>query len=118
MILSLITSNASAQEAYKKNDVYFELLGSGLIGSVNYERQLSNKPGFGMRVGLGFYPTDDQGWLSIPLGINYLIGLGKSSFIDVGAGVTLTQEPVDFLDFSGNVYDSPPYTNFIPTLGF
>ncbi len=35
------------QSTFKRNDIYLEAGGNGLFGSVNYERQLTNKPGLG-----------------------------------------------------------------------
>jgi len=43
----------SAQKSFKRNTAYFEIAGNGLVLSVSYERQLSNKPGFGLHAGVG-----------------------------------------------------------------
>jgi hypothetical protein len=117
-VLVLSASTAFAQSNFKRNDLYFELLGNGIVASVNYERQLSDQPGFGVRVGLGFFPTE-HGMLSVPLGFNYLVPLkDQKAFIELGLGATLTAEPVLFLDFSGDVYDKGPYTNIIPSVAY
>lgn len=117
-LFALQPTPAGAQNAFKQNDVYFELFGNGIVGSLNYERQFAAKPGLGVRVGVGFYPTE-KGMLSIPVGLNYLINLkNQQSFIDAGLGLTLTSEPVMFLDFSGDVYDKGSYVNFIPSIGY
>jgi hypothetical protein len=117
-LFALRATPTCAQSTFKQNDAYFELLGNGIIGSFNYERQLADKPGLGIRVGLGFYPTEN-GMLSIPVGLNYLINLkNQRSFIEAGLGLTMTSEPVTFLDFSGDVYNDGPYGNFIPSIGY
>lgn len=88
------------------------------MGSFNYKRQLTSKPGIGARVGLGFFPSEN-GMLSVPVGLNYLINLkDQRSFIEAGLGLTFTGEPVLFLDFSGDVYNNAPYTNFVPSVGY
>ncbi len=118
LFFAVSATPACAQSTFKQNDVYFELFGNGIVGSFNYERQFTAKPGLGMRIGLGFYPTEN-GMLSIPIGLNYLITLkNQRSFIEAGLGLTMTSEPVMFLDFSGDVYKNGPYGNFIPSIGY
>jgi hypothetical protein len=92
-ILTLVTFLAStslmAQKDFRKNDMYFELLGNGIGASVNYERQLQDKPGLGVRIGIGYFSGDEQFRVSIPLGVNYLFQLGNNkSFLDAGLSGT------------------------------
>lgn len=96
IILALsINITAYSQEKVKKNELFLELGGNGLLGSVNYNRQLSNKPGFGVRVGLGLYGTDTH--VTVPVGLSYLIPVIKNhSFLDLGFGATYTQSNGDF----------------------
>ena len=117
--LSFVTS-AFAQNAFKKNDMYFEFLGNGIGASVNYERQLGNKPGLGLRLGVGYFSGDEQFRLSIPIGVNYLFAIGKNnSFLDAGVGGTWsgaaglnTKEPAGARDYSERVW------SFIPSVGY
>jgi hypothetical protein len=89
LILLAINFSAFSQE-FKKNEVFIELLGNGLLGSINYERQLGEKPGLGIRVGAGLYGTDTH--MTIPVGVNYLIRVVKNhSFLDLGFGATYTK---------------------------
>jgi hypothetical protein len=91
----------------KKNTAFFELGGNGLFGSVNYERQLTKKPGLSARMGVGFY-SEYAAYVTFPVGINYLFALKKKgAFIDAGLGVTWT---------TGNPSDN--LTHFIPTIGY
>lgn len=89
-ILTLVLStSAIGQDTFKKNDFYFELLGNGIFASLNYERQLTSKPGFGLRTGVGYFSGDQELRLSIPIGVNYLFSLrGNKSFLDAGVGGT------------------------------
>jgi hypothetical protein len=117
-ILLINATTSLAQNTFKRNDLYFELLGNGVVASINYERQLADQPGLGVRVGVGFSPTE-HGVLSVPLGFNYLVPFkNQRSFLELGLGVTLTAEPVRLLDFSGDVYDNGTYGNFIPSVAY
>ena len=54
----------------------------------NYEKQLSDKPGFGLHFGVGL--AGDKP--SFPFGAKYLFQLGKQrSFLEIGAGVILME---------------------------
>lgn len=115
--LLLLSLGVSAQSSIKKNSVYLEAGGNGLFGSVNYERQLTNKPGLGIRAGVGFY-SENAFYLTLPVGLNYLFPLGKKqSFIDAGLGVTWSK--VDgklFTDSKTSTVSS--FVNFIPSIGY
>ncbi|HUS00549.1 MAG TPA: hypothetical protein VMY77_02415 [Chitinophagaceae bacterium] len=54
-LLLCITTFTFGQGTFKKNDIYLEAGGNGLYSSVNYERQLTKKPGLGARIGAGIY---------------------------------------------------------------
>lgn len=85
----LLATPALSQEAFRKNDLYGEFMGNGLWASLNYERQLGDKPGLGLRAGIGYFSGDEVFRVSIPLGINYLFALTPSrSFLDAGVGAT------------------------------
>ena len=105
------------QNNFKKNDIYLEAGGNGLLGSINYERQLTKQPGLGVRIGLGFYPAHAL-YLTIPVGINYLFQLkNDKSFIDAGLGVTWTRSEATLI--GGNRHYAGDYfTNFIPSIGY
>jgi hypothetical protein len=111
----IVCSRITAQKPFKKNTLYSELAGNGLVLSANYERQLGNKPGLGLHIGagLGGYKP------AIPAGVNYLFDLGKhKSFIEAGAGVVFVDR--DFLDDKNNIpYADKSYkAGFTPTIGF
>ena len=73
---------------FKKNQLYLELGGNGLVYSINYERLLSEnftlRGGFGITPGLIFA---EGTFIHIPITASYLIG-SKSSKFETGLGVT------------------------------
>lgn len=111
---------ASAQSAVKKNDIYIEAGGNGLFGAVNYERQLTGKPGLGARIGVGLY-SEKAFYLTIPAGINYLFKLKRAnSFIDAGMGVTWSRIHGKLFNDSKNVNNDngSHFTSFVPSIGY
>ncbi len=77
----------SATESRKaENALYVELLGPGLLYSVNYNRAFGD---VAARVGVGYLSSGGGTFLAIPLTISYL-GLGsKRHMFELGAGVTI-----------------------------
>ncbi len=65
--------------------VYIELLGKGLVNSINYEHNFSrNSQGFNVQIGVGFAPSS---LITVPASVNYVFGQKKHHF-ELGAGVT------------------------------
>jgi len=119
LLVLTISIGAFSQEIIKKNELFLELGGNGLLGSVNYERQLSNKPGLGVWAGLGLYGTDTH--LTIPVGLSYLIPVIKNhSFLDLGFGATYTKTDGDFYSLvkrPENYIPKKEFIYFIPSAG-
>ena len=126
LLLCSLTSFAQEQKnsteilaatEFKKNALYIEAGGTGLFGSLNYERQITQKPGLGLRAGIGFY-TENGFYLTVPFGFNYLFPLkNKNSFIDAGIGYTIAIANADIFNkitFVGN----KNFNSIIPSLGF
>ncbi len=112
-IFLLISFSTFAQESFKQNSFYIEAFGSGLFGSINYERQLTKKPGIGVRVGAGFY-AEKASSLTIPIGLNYLFPLKRANrFIDAGFTVSPT-----FRDANFNSKGNDKWTNYVPSVGY
>jgi hypothetical protein len=115
----LISSFHSFSQEFKRNEVFIELLGNGLLGSINYERQLGKKPGFGIRAGAGLYGTDTH--MTIPVGVNYLIKLRNDySFLDLGFGATFTKTDGFFYaitKLSDGYIRKKDYVYLIPSVG-
>jgi hypothetical protein len=96
-IPSLFESYPAGEEKsdYRKNAIFLELLGPGMFYSVNYDRRIGNN----LSLRGGFTTWNLHGVLfellgierlsmtAFPLSINYLTGPGKSSHLEIGAGV-------------------------------
>jgi hypothetical protein len=101
LLLPLTAGGATAQEAVPpvtaRNAFYVELLGNGLIYSMNYDRLFTDQ--LSGRVGLMFLgAADDEGGsaavAATPLMVNYLFGRGNSHF-EAGAGLLVISGAVD-----------------------
>jgi len=102
----------TAQKSFKRNAVYSEILGNGLVISVNYERQLGDKPGLGLHFGIGLRSSKPI----FPFGAKYLFGKQKSLF-EIGAGVTVAEREVWETNY--NQFKENPYSpGFIPSVGY
>jgi len=85
----------SAQDQDKKSEIFLELGGNGLLGSINYSRKLFNNPALEFRAGLGAYGSDPKTYLTVPVGLNYIINISsKHAFLNVGFGGTYTRADV------------------------
>lgn len=77
-----------------KNALFAELLGNGLVYSINYER-LFESPDIGLRVGASYMSLGASGgggsssvsWLSVPVVGSYYAG-GENHKLQLGVGVT------------------------------
>ena len=68
--------------------VFAEAGGNSIIWSLNYDRRFNNRlDGFGFRAGVGYFPLGGSNLLTVPLGINYLIG-DKGHFAEIGANIS------------------------------
>lgn len=89
ILMLILSTSVFAQSPFRKNNVYGEFLGNGIVASINYERQLKNEPGLGIRFGVGYFSGNEKFRVSIPLGFNYLFTLNKmKSFLDAGISGT------------------------------
>ena len=103
--VTLILSSGFAQT----NTVYLELFGNALVGSINYDRMVTDN--VSVRVGYGsmsttsstyesgLMVTEDVGITMIPIIGNYLLGEGNHK-LEVGGGIVMVT-----VDYSGNVED-------------
>lgn len=79
----------------KRKSIYFELAGSGGVGSINYEKLFFRKKqiDFTWRLGLSFAPIDENNGTGIvfPLMINSIIGKNSHKLeLGLGQGITIT----------------------------
>jgi len=108
-------SQLSAQKSFKRNLYYAEIGGNSIALAANYERQLADKPGFGVHIGIGFgnkKPT-------IPLGVKYLFELGKKqrSFFETGAGMTIGAKYL-WKEYARGSDKNPYEPGFIASVGY
>lgn len=97
LIISYCTS--TAQEITKKNNIYLELLGNGILYSINYERlvPLSEQLNLIPRVGFMYFPLTsfksnrDYSNVSIPFELNltWHKNPAAKNFPEVGLGLNL-----------------------------
>jgi hypothetical protein len=96
ILLTLISNITFGQTEFeKRKSVYFELAGSGGVGSINYEKHFLKKnfTEFTWRAGLSFAPIDKNNGTGIvfPLMINSLIGKNSHKLeLGLGQGITIT----------------------------
>jgi hypothetical protein len=88
VVLSLLI--ASIASAQSRNVAYFELGGNGIVPTVNYERQLTERL-FG-RVGLGvLFSSESDGdedvTFVVPLMVNYLSHPAGNHHLELGGGL-------------------------------
>jgi hypothetical protein len=114
-IAIIATIQLAAQKPFKKNTFYAEILGNGMVLSINYERQLKNKPGLGYYLGIGLGGVKP----AIPFGAKYLIDLkNHKSFIEAGAGITLGERDLWIERDIGSTVKNSYKPGFIPSIGY
>jgi hypothetical protein len=89
-LIVALSGTAAAQSPASPNSTYVELFGNGLIYSFNYDHLFDED--FGMRVGAGFFPTDEFSVITFPLMAYSLIGSGSSK-LELGLGVCVILQP-------------------------
>ena len=92
---------------------YVELGGPGLA-SINYDMRLNaGKPdGFGFRAGVGGFNIDKVGLLTIPVGVNYLLGNQTKNYFEFGAGATYINASEEWSNDEGNFKSTFGWLNF------
>ena len=116
LVCFLFLKSAVAQneneEPKRAQSVYGEIGGNGLLFSANYDfRFQKSDKGFGMRAGLGFFGGSGGGLLTVPVGLNYLIGKAPS-YLELGLGYTYASftSSDDFIEGSGSL--------LVPSIGY
>jgi len=132
--LVLLTStafHANAQTEIKSSarsqSVFLEVLSNGFGLSVNYDARFARKEdGFGFRVGVGVVPAVDYGlgslpgFITIPVGVNYLTGQ-SADHLELGLGVTGAIAEGNFSTTSifGDVNSSNKFViALVPSIGY
>lgn len=120
-LLGWTAAPAAAQERVppSPNSVYVELLGNGLLYSINYDRYMT--PHLTGRAGLFVLAASDSDGdgggavIATPLLVNYLFGTG-SHHLETGVGVTLAAGAIE--DLEDEVDDSFSGAMGTATLGY
>ena len=99
----------SQTQSFAANSLHFELLGNGLIYSLNYERAIAE--GFSGRIGIGYLKVngtegsdESVSLMTVPIMANYILG-SKSSHLELGIGVciiSLAEDIKETLGVSGS----------------
>ena len=94
VLVTLISLTVTAQRVDRKpgssnaRNIYGELGGPGVL-SVNYDQRFGNKEtGLGFRAGIGGIGLGNAGFISIPVGLNYLAGK-EDHYFEAGAGLSV-----------------------------
>ncbi|MFI5156442.1 MAG: hypothetical protein ACHQEM_09665 [Chitinophagales bacterium] len=70
------------------SQIFFELGGPGIIYSFNYDGRFGGyENGIGFRVGIGGAYWNGDGYIALPVQLNYLLGT-NGKYFEIGAGVT------------------------------
>jgi len=99
LVLLIIVLSCPAYSQTKPNSFYLELVGSGGLYSVNYDRLITDN--FGLRVGFMYFEADwfgffnDVDFLLIPTTLNLLVGAGRHK-LEIGAGPVFVSGSMGF----------------------
>jgi hypothetical protein len=103
LFLLLLISNTSFGQTYaKRKSVFFEIAGSGGIGSINYEKLLCKKNNieYTGRLGFSIAPIDKNNGIGLvfPFMVNSIFGKHSHKLeLGIGQGLTVTTKGSFFL---------------------
>lgn len=105
ILLVMLTSNLALSQVAgtASNSIHLELLGNGLIYSLNYERIIIES--LSARAGIGYIQVNEIGGddkvslTTVPVMVNYLLG-SKSSHLELGIGACFIVASADFKEFA------------------
>lgn len=117
----LVTTYAQANKS-----VFLEIGGNGMLLSVNFDSRLNkSEKGLGYRVGIGGLPPTGDGYystpflLTIPVGVNYLVGKAPDYF-ESGLGLTYmyTSNAISPIFIGHEAEVSGSFVSVIPSIGY
>ncbi len=92
LLIIVLSGTVLAQSPSARNAFYGELVGNGLIYSVNYDRLFSDA--IGARIGVSYTAPEMVSLTTIPVMGYYLIPLGSgSSKVELGLGIAVLLQP-------------------------
>ena len=93
LVFALAATLSFAQKNERKapqTALFVEALGQSVTFSFNFDTRFTkSSEGIGGRIGVGGWKIGENGALTVPVGLNYLIG-GKGKYFEAGVGVTFT----------------------------
>ncbi|MCW3118789.1 MAG: hypothetical protein JWM28_2871 [Chitinophagaceae bacterium] len=97
---------------YRKT-AFLEVGGNSIGFSANYDMRLrpDRNDGPGFRAGLGYLPDIDNTYITIPVGLNYIVGKRKSG-LETGLGITGIYDSDPNINFFHDIYPGDRATNF------
>ena len=114
LLVSLIAGSIQTAQAQDKtsepsNNIYVEIGGAGILGSLNYERLiLSNR--VGLRGGFLYVPIRSDGLLFLPVTASTLLRISNTPVLaEIGAGTTLS------VNEQGAIREEDPHTETFAT---
>ncbi|MVZ60413.1 hypothetical protein [Sphingobacterium humi] len=91
-------------EDKRAQGVFFEVLGTGLAYSFNYDTRFQNRrDGIGGRVGISYYSMDGVSLFTLPVSLNYLLGK-NGHYFEMGAGATYVNANEEGVEEGGDVF--------------
>ncbi|MDO9551282.1 MULTISPECIES: hypothetical protein [Rhodonellum] len=89
IIIFMLPLSGISQDETKREAVFLEGLGSGILYSFNYDWRFKDQAnGLGAKVGLGYTAIDGYSVTTLPFAVNYLVGR-KRNFLELGLGATV-----------------------------
>jgi len=89
-INTLKAQSEEHESSFTTKSVYVELLGSGLISSINFDSRFKGPKGLGYRIGIGYVPLSKSTTLTFPVGVNAIFGKKNSFFEAELTGTVIT----------------------------
>lgn len=124
ILVTILCELIATTYAQGNKSVFLELGGNGGIISANFDSRFKkSEKGLGYRVGIGLIPGINDAiigtptFVTVPVGINYLVGKAPNYF-ESGLGFTYlhTSGSGSFLGMEDDMSGS--YTAFVPSIGY
>lgn len=95
--LASYSQKSDASKFINKNAVYFELLGSGLFYSINYDRILWEKPNLAIsaRIGTSYIPIPESDFYLLGFPIELIFLKGSKNYLEIGLSLLILQSFFD-----------------------
>jgi hypothetical protein len=90
LLLLSVSTISFAQENTRERGrgVFVEILGNGLIGSINYDQRFDKRfDGLGFKGGISYFAFNGSSVAAFPFGLNYLLGK-DGKYFEMGLGAT------------------------------